>query len=238
MYFLQTQLDLVAAVRHVQECGFSHTAARDETLVVKTVLTEATGGPALRPWRLEARADRMAIVTAYSAFEPGDVERRRRLALPTLQAAVGEIRGVAMPALSAGERFRFTIRTCPTLHVTPGRAGIRHGERDAYLHAVDLAGGELTRSREEVYADYLRERLPGAQLEQIQLVGLRVVRTTRKARADQWSIKAMPIADLAGVLHVIAAEAFAAALSQGIGRQRAFGCGMLRLEPLPLAVAA
>jgi hypothetical protein len=125
LHFLQTQLSLAAAARHIAMAGFPHTAAADESFVLKTVLTEALGGAALRPWRVEARSRTALVITGYSELSAEEVERRRRLALPSLQAAVGEILGYLLPEPQPGERLRLTVRLCPTLRVTPGRASAR-----------------------------------------------------------------------------------------------------------------
>ena len=162
MFYLQTEVSITAASRHLRKF-VSHSAVRDKDFLIKTALTEAFGGPVLRPWVVHAFKGGVATVVAYGTTAPDEANRRRSLSLPALQVAVGEVIGVPLPDLKQDEHLAFMVRLCPTIRVTP-RDGRRHGERDAYLVAADEAAPNGNLSREEVYADYLGQRVTGAHL--------------------------------------------------------------------------
>lgn len=222
LHHCQLTLDAVQAARLV-----SGAPARDPSFVVKTALTEALGGPLVRPWRLHAQLGRQLTVLGYSDLDAGSLRQRLALALPEAQAAVSDLYSSPLPEVGPDTRLRFRIRLSPTVRVTP-REGRRHGERDAFLVAVDEAGGRPV-DRLQVYADYLRARTGGADLDAVLLDGFRLQRLTRKA-GPGFATKTVPVADLYGELSVRDWAALLDTLRQGIGRQRAYGCGMLRLE--------
>jgi hypothetical protein len=164
-------------------------------------------------------------------------------------AAAGAIRGVhghAMPEFQPGAKLRFSVRLCPTIHVTPGRegtarAGRRHGERDAFLVAVDQ--GTEGPTRDGVYRAYLAERLAGAQIETCRLMQMRLAPILRPHRgsdapASGYATKTVPDVALEGVLTVVDPAPFTSTLGAGVGRQRAYGRGYVRLEPARLAIVA
>ena len=110
---------------------------------------------------------------------------------------------------------------------------MRPGERDAFLVAADKHGpdGELKRS--DVYQEYLCNRLRGASVEQCRLIGFRIARMSRRRDKGRWAQRRWPEAKLIGSLTVNDPAEFLNNIGKGIGRQRAFGMGMLRLEPEP-----
>jgi hypothetical protein len=82
-----------------------------------------------------------------------------------------------MPEFQPDLKLRFSVRLCPTIHVTPGkegtaRVGHRHGERDAFLVAIDQGAEGPT--RDAVYRAYLAERLAGARIETCRLMQMRL----------------------------------------------------------------
>jgi hypothetical protein len=162
---------------------------------------------------------------------------------------VGAVRGVhghAMHEFQPGVVLRFSVRLCPTVHVTPGkdgtaRAGRRHGERDAFLVAVDQ--GPEGPTRDGVYRAYLAERLAGARIETCRLMQMRLAPMLRPHRgsnapASGYATRTLPDVVLEGVLTVVDPVPFTSTLGAGIGRQRAYGRGYIRLEPVRLAVVA
>src|SRR5262245_7353701 len=132
MHLIQLPIDITKAVRHLAQF-IGPRALEDDSLLVKTALTEALGGPVIRPWAIHRTARRGPVLTivGYSEQDADEVNARRALALPSLQAAVGEALSVEMPLLEAGRPYRFAVRLVPTVRVTATEAR-RHGERDAY----------------------------------------------------------------------------------------------------------
>jgi CRISPR system Cascade subunit CasE len=240
---IQVDIDIPAAARAV---ALSHAARHHNDLLLKTVLTTAFAGPAIRPWMVHRQDGPTATLLGYSNFSAGDLRQRLALSLPALGGAVRGIHGHAMPEFQAGMRLRFSVRLCPTVHVTSGkegtaRAGHRHGERDAFLVAVDRGAEGPT--RDGVYSAYLAERLAGARIETCRLMQMRLAPMLRPHRgsgapASGYATRTMPDVALEGLLTVVDPVPFTSMLGAGIGRPRAYGRGYVRLEPERLAVVA
>jgi CRISPR system Cascade subunit CasE len=232
MHLIQLPLDITKAVRHLAQF-MGPRALDNDSLVIKTALTETLGGPVIRPWAIHARRGPVLTIVGYGEQSADEVNARRALALPSLQAAVGEALSVEMPPLEPGTSYRFSVRLVPTVRVTPSETR-RHGERDAYLVAADGVGPNGGLTRDEVYRDYLARRLGGAIVEASHLDSFRLVRFMRPKSNGQGT-KTMPEASLSGVLCVSDPQALSHCLRAGIGRQRAYGYGMVQLQPARLS---
>jgi CRISPR-associated protein Cas6/Cse3/CasE subtype I-E len=211
--------EAVAAVRG----SLTHAGQRDESLLLKTVLTEALGGPWVRPWRLQGVRDGTATILGYSVQDADTLRERLAFALPALQQAVAVVATAPLPPLHAGQGLRFRIRLVPTIRQT-GK-----GEIDALLYAVrkDPAGQH---DRARIYIDYLTARLAGAEVQHIGLDGTRLASMVRR-QGPHWTERVFPIAEMSGTLTISDAGQFTALLTQGLGRQRGYGFGFIRLEP-------
>jgi CRISPR system Cascade subunit CasE len=230
VFLAQVSVDFVAAVRHIK--GFLQPSALDdESLILKTILWESFAGGALRPWTIHARRGPILTVLGYAQASADELNKRRALALPSVQSAVGEVIAVPLPSLGSDERYRFLICMVPTIRVTKSE-GRRYGERDAFLVRADAAGKNAGLKRDDVYRDYLAERLGGASIEGTRLVQFRLRRFMRPKKDGSVSGKTMPEAVMEGRLRIHDPAKLMEAISGGIGRQRAYGCGMLRLQPL------
>jgi CRISPR-associated protein Cas6/Cse3/CasE subtype I-E len=239
MNLVQLTIDLPAALDHAEKVTRLARSARQDTgLVIKTALTEALAGPVVRPWRLHATHGRTALVLGYSEDDAPSLRARLALALPSAQAAIGEIISSRVPALDEGAELAFEVRFSPVVSVNrdDGKGLIR---RDAYLRARELAeaASEPMLSRDHVYRGYLGERLAGVELIQAALVGHRLERHAREGRG-RWTIKSVPVVDMRGVVRITDAMLAQATLRDGIGRSKAFGCGMIRVAPASAARAA
>lgn len=222
----------VAIARAAREFGGSmeRFLVRDTDYLVKTALTETLAGPVIRPWAPHRTQQGIATIVGYSRQSPEALNDARALALPSLQRVVGPVIGAPMPALGDGQDFAFEVRLSPTIHVTMD--GVRrHGERDAFLVAADSHEGKTGLRREDVYVDYLARRLFGAEIVSASLRGFRLHRIARKAAKIGIGRRTVPQVWIAGVLTVTDAERFQRTLIEGVGRQRAFGHGMVRLTP-------
>jgi CRISPR system Cascade subunit CasE len=229
MFLVQISIDFTAAVRHLKPF-LQPSAFEDETLILKTILWEGFSGGVVRPWAAHSQRGPITTVVGYSQVAAEELNKRRQLALPSVQAAVGETLSAALPPLGAGERYRFSIRLVPTVRVTKSETR-RYGERDAFLVRVEAAAKDGPLTRDDVYRDYLAERLPGATVDRSRLAQFRL-RPLMRPRADgSVAKKTMPEAVLEGTITVSDPDRLATAITQGIGRQRAYGCGMLRLQP-------
>jgi CRISPR-associated protein Cas6/Cse3/CasE subtype I-E len=202
--------------------SLTHTGQRDESLLLKTVLTEALGGPVVRPWRLLGVRDGTATLLGYSPHDAAALRERLGFATPAVQQAVSVVATAPLPTLSTGQRLRFSIRLVPTVRQT-GK-----GEIDAMLYAVRQAP-EQEHNRAEIYTQYLVNRLVGATVESTQLAGARLMTMVRRTDTG-WSQRIFPVADMNGVLTVDDPTQLTKTLTQGIGRQKGYGFGFVRLE--------
>lgn len=234
MFLIQTTVDLSAAVAQAAALRTSQPALRDRGMVLKTALTEALDGPCLRPFGVLTVVDGHAHVAGYADRDTDDLNHRRALALPGWQAAVGMFVGAPMPPLDLGGRYGFQVTLVPAEHRTSG------GERDAFLCAIERERertGETPRGlvRDAVYAAYLRERLAGAEIEDVVMPAFHIERMARPSRrrgaAATHPTRQFPVARLVGRLRVTDPDALTAALRVGVGRQRAYGYGWVRLQP-------
>lgn len=233
---VQVNIDIVRAVRHLQ-AFFTRGQLADDSLVLKSMLTEAFGGPVIRPWAVHAIRDERVVIVGYASIPADEANERRALSLPSIQASVDVALGAALPDLKKGQSYRFALRLVPTIRVTKKETGSRYGERDAFLAEADRVGVGAGLTRDEVYQRYLVERLPGAEVMQCRLSGFRLTRFVRPRIGGRWASKTMPEAVLEGTLKVVDRQALIAVITRGIGRQRAYGYGMLRLQPdRPLTV--
>jgi hypothetical protein len=103
---IQVDVDVPAAVRAV---SLSHAARHDTDLLLKTFLTSAFAGPAIRPWTVCHQDGPIATVLGYSTLSVDELRLRLALALPALAGAVRGIHGHAMPEFQPGVALRFSL---------------------------------------------------------------------------------------------------------------------------------
>ena len=128
------------------------------------------------------------------------------------------------PELAAGEALRFALRVNPA--VTTKVDG--HPKRtDAVMHAKAHLMGDARRGVDKGAAveAWLRPRLEarGARLDAFALTGWRV---DDRARAGQGR-HTRSVADIEGTLTVTDPAPFTQCLFAGLGKARAYGCGLL-----------
>ena len=203
------------------------------------LLNAAFGEHAPQPFRY---LDAEQGLLAYTSLSAAELAQCAALADLDVAAALGLCQTLHHAGLSArpfptqwasGYMLGFEVRVRPII-----REGKTGRERDAFLSAVEKAGGsELNRS--EVYVQWLREllvRQGGAELvdaivTRYQLLG--VTRKTQKGRPDDARhsrVVSGPDVVLTGQLRVADPQAFAQLLAGGVGRHRAFGFGLLLLR--------
>ena len=238
LYLLHTQPDpqrLAAwAARHRLLDGQG-----DLGYALHALLHAAFGEHAPQPFRY---LDAEQSLLAYTRLSAAELAQCAALAEPDVAAALGfgqTLQHAGMSARpfptqwAAGHVLGFEVRVRPII-----REGKTGRERDAFLAAVEKAGGgELDRS--EVSVQWLRDLLTrqgGAELvdasvTRYQLLG--VTRKTQKGGADdarKSRVVCGPDVVLTGQLRVTDPQAFAQLLSRGVGRHRAFGFGLLLLR--------
>jgi hypothetical protein len=230
MFLAQVQIDFTGAVRHLK-AFLQSTALDDDSLILKTILWEAFSGGVLRPWAIHAQRGPLTTIVGYTQLDAAELNKRRALALPSVQIAVAEAIAVPLPSLLPAERYRFSVRLVPTIRVTKAE-GRRYGERDAFLVEADAAGKDAGLKRDDVYRTYLAGRLLGATIETSRLDQFRLRKFMRPKKEGPVAVKTMPEAVIEGHLRVDDPTKLIEAIGSGIGRQRAYGCGMLRLQPV------
>ena len=203
------------------------------------LLNAAFGKHAPQPFRY---LDADQGLLAYTRLSATELAQCVALADPDVVAALGlgqTIHHAGMNARpfptqwAAGHMLGFEVRVRPII-----REGKTGRERDAFLSAVEKAGG-IELDRNEVYVQWLREllvRQGGAELvdaivTRYQLLG--VTRKTQKSGPDdarRSRVVSGPDVVLTGQLRVADPQAFAQLLAGGVGRHRAFGFGLLLLR--------
>ena len=129
------------------------------------------------------------------------------------------------PQLSPGQWLDYEIRINATQVVT--RPDGRKQRTDVW-EAVWQADRNTPRTPHEVYGEYLTRKLAGA-------AAVRSARVTergevRARRGDRRDAARFVATNLIGTLNVEDPEAFRVVLAAGIGRAKAFGCGLLCLS--------
>ena len=138
------------------------------------------------------------------------------------------------PTFSVGQRLGFALRANPAQSVkAPGRdRGVRV---DAVMHAKTLAGGTLDPESVEAAAlDWLfaREGRLGVRFDRTfcSAGGYRLVDIPR----DGGKKIRHAVIDYDGVLELVDPAAMIETVTRGVGKARAYGCGLLMLRPLPV----
>lgn len=137
------------------------------------------------------------------------------------------------PQFSEGQRLAFALRANPAQSVkTPGRS--RGARVDAIMHAKTLAAGALgVEDIEKAALDWLfaREERIGVKFDR-PLCAAGGYRQVRIARDGGKPIRHSMI-DYEGAFAIVDPAALSQAVTKGVGKARAYGCGLLMLRPLP-----
>ena len=248
LHLIRIPLAVSALARWAGERGWlpGHNVAFDEGRALHHLVDEAFGPGVLRPFRLLV-PPRSGEGNLYSYSRQDHDQLRsalQRYALPDHLAVLRPERltSKTMPRdWSVGQRLGFDVCVRPVrrLHkdlVTPAGKFLRGAELDAFLSEAlhrypnsreGMAAAQ--RSREQVYLDWLIERLaPAAEVDRqaSRLVRFQRTRVSRGERAHEG-----PDAVFHGTLTVTEPHAFSDLLARGVGRHRAYGYGMLLLRP-------
>ena len=111
-------------------------------------------------------------------------------------------------------------------------------ERDAFqAEAERYDRGEMPRSREQVYTDWLRKRLESRGAARLEGATLAMFQRTRAIRKLHRPPSEGPHALMRGTMTISDPAEFARLVAGGIGRHKAYGYGMLLLRPPQIASA-
>ena len=234
---------------------------QDQDHAMHCLLTECFGDLAPKPFRLIVpRGGSTGCLYGYGQSGADELREAAAICADPLQTRIipaSTIDSKPMPTeWRTDKRLGFEVRVRPVvrLHrkldqVPPDklrlfRQDMRNGEKefkprpgmecDVFQWKVLLyPKGEMPYNREQVYAEWLSDRLArigGASLDmdRTRLVSFQRTRAVRKLRTRY---SEGPDAVMRGILTVTDSAAFANLLARGIGRHRAYGYGMLLLRP-------
>lgn len=235
----------------------------DEGRALHHFLSETFGKSLLQPFRLMPAPKGLgATLYAYTKAAEETLRDNLELAAPELLNALGTSQ-LAMRDMPAhwrdGRRLAFDLRVRPVRRLLKplegwSRAENRRSLKGEALHGPMKKGSEVdayliarlrqfpdglpedagTFSREEVYLDWLAERLEGACVLDRQATKMTRFARDRVQRSGGHGKEATsegPDATFHGELTVTNGEAFAKLLASGVGRHTAYGFGMMLLRP-------
>ena len=131
-----------------------------------------------------------------------------------------------------GQRLGFEVRVRPIVRRTDKADCRPRKEWDAFqLEAIQYPQGDMPRSREEVYTDWLTQQFAARGGAALESATLQSFQRTRAFRKQNSRYSEGPDALMRGVLTITDGEAFGGLLDRGVGRHRAYGYGMLLLRP-------
>ena len=212
----------------------------DTGYLAHCMLGELFGEAAPRPFAISRNGGRAVEVLAYSDRAPDTLRHQAdAFADPWLHSASDwdAFAAKPMPAEWApGSRVGFAARVCPVVRISRGSTTHRPGaELDAFLARCEAEGQSVEVSRDTVYSDWFRARIPpdAARLVGVRMEAFALERLVRRKHDESRSstVKTRPEVRLTGELEVVASRAFNDLLRRGVGRHRSFGFGMLLLRP-------
>jgi CRISPR system Cascade subunit CasE len=144
------------------------------------------------------------------------------------------------PALEEGSRVNFVLRVNATIEV-PGAKGGRSKRQDIIATRLSsVPQNERQKKADEVallaMTDWMkrREAAAGFEIEDLTVIARQWIRIPRgKGRPAT-----IATTDVTGTVKVKNALAFRETMRSGLGRAKAFGCGMMMIKPAPSASAA
>ena len=212
---------------------------QDPDHAMHCLLTECFGDLAPRPFRLIVpRGGATGCLYGYGDADADTLRDAAAVCADPLQCRILPAEAMdskLMPAeFPAGKRLGFEVRIRPIVRKARG-SGREEAEQDVFLHeALQYPEkGGMTRTREQVYAEWLSQKIEGQggaalETDSVKLVSFQRTRAHRKLRARHTE---GPDAVMRGILTITEPESFADMLRRGIGRHRAYGYGMVLLRP-------
>ena len=257
-HMIHVPFDMRAFHRWAGEHGLVRRGAFDNGFALHVLLSGLFGRAAMQPFRLFASERRRAAsLYAYTDVDGGSLQRTARdVGTPDCLSVLdpAKLRSKAVPEIfEPGRRLGFDVRVRPVWRLRcnlrdpqSGRVLSPGAELDAFRVAairrfpdgwnVKLGngspegGGTMRGKRDEIYAEWLVERLDGAASVESGECRLAAFQRSRTVRGNGSGPEG-PDATLHGTLTVRDADAFARLLRKGVGRHKAYGYGMLLLRP-------
>ena len=239
LHMIRAEVDVSAFNRWAGTRGLISRSAFDEGFAMHCLLVESFGALAPKPFRLIIPRYRRllpAVLYGYSSSAAAELRDAAATFADPLQAQIlpsASIDSKRMPtSWNAGHRLGFEVLVRPIVRRARG-SGMAGAERDAFqVEAERYPKGQMTRTREEVYVDWLADRIQsrgaGLDVATTRLKSFHRVRTVRKLRAGATE---GPNAVMQGTITIADPDKFRELVAQGVGRHKAYGYGMLLLRP-------
>ena len=212
---------------------------QDPDHAAHSLLTECFGELAPKPFRLiTPQRGRTGVLYGYGRADATTMREQAGIFADPLQIRALPPDGIDSKPMPTrwrqGLRVGFETRIRPIVRRSRRGSNPKAGEQDAFLaEAVQHPPGGMKRSREDVYVEWLTNRLePGGGVrvdpDRTKLVSFRRKRATYQLHGRT---SEGPDAILRGTLTIVDSDAFTGLLARGVGRHRAYGYGMLLLRP-------
>lgn len=237
MHLIQFRANVQALMRRAADYGLP-TKKVDEGYVVHSWMTSLWEQDSPRPFVIDKRSGPDVVIQGYSTQDAKQLTKAADMYASPEDYAVldwSSLKSKELPMQWPKEtEIRLTVTVIPTIRYRViDEKNSR--ELDAYLHRVrtcEAAGIEVP-PREIVYGEWLTQRLAGftvthtPELQQHRLAEL--LRRTQGEHRKSNHI-CLPLATLSVVGSVVDDVAFSEMIRQGIGRHKAFGYGMVRVN--------
>lgn len=220
IYLSEIRLSTEKAYRWGRRIGIG---SFDEAYLAHSVLAACYGEYYPKPFVI-ASSGRSIRVLGYTRVDGANLERARQIGSdPEVNEIVISETSKKMPSdWRAGETLGFRLKATPVRRV-------RGKDRDAYQAGIHEPG-----TRYERYMDWLVERLsPTCKIVSVEVENFKFEKILRRKHDTSRSATpiTVPSATFVGALTITNPAGFNNAISNGIGRHKAFGYGALLLRP-------
>jgi CRISPR system Cascade subunit CasE len=230
LHLMQAKIDPVRLARWSAEQKISDPDRAAHCLIYETFGAERAPKPFLMKMEKTNPLENWAVL-AYTVLEETELraiaKRNQKLAIESVMPPEA-IRTTTVPdRWRPGTKLRFSVRVRPTQRGKWKEKG-RPAERDIYLERDEET------SRGELYCQWvaeIMERQGGASpAAETLAMNQFTIRRIRRQKTSGYTLG--PDATISGALEVRDSERFSELLATGIGRHRAYGYGMMLLQPM------
>ena len=242
VHMIRAEIDLNAFQRWAGSRQMIRRNVFDEGFAMHCLLAEMFGELAPKPFRLiapERQGITRGILYGYCRWDADAMREASHMFSDPLQATAlpsHSIQTKRMPTeWTLGHRLGFETLVRPVARRARKSARpdaeVDVFQREALLHPPRGMDGDMDRSREDVYSDWLSAQLWRHGCAELESAALRTHQRTLAVRSLRGRPVEGPSALMRGVLRISDPEKFNSLIERGVGRHRAYGYGMLLLRP-------